>query len=65
MGEYHWKSYAEVDRLSACFAAGLTTLNLQRKEKICIFAETRAEWLIAAGKYFWVTKSLFDSCNNF
>ncbi len=42
MGNYLWKSYSEIDHLAASFSAGLTTLNLKPREKICIFAETRA-----------------------
>ncbi|OXA38215.1 Long-chain-fatty-acid--CoA ligase 3 [Folsomia candida] len=47
-GEYSWLTYAEVDHIATSFCLGLTTLGLAPRGKICIFAETRAEWLIAA-----------------
>lgn len=48
LGEYLWKTYNEVDRLAMGFSKGLRELGLPPKGKICVFAETRAEWLIAA-----------------
>lgn len=47
-GRYLWKTYSEVDRMAAAFARGLHSLGLRPRERICIFAETRAEWLLAA-----------------
>lgn len=48
MGEYKWKSYIEVERLASSFGRGLAELGLTQKKNIVIFAETRAEWMIAA-----------------
>lgn len=48
MGDYKWKSFIEVERLAACFGRGLRELGIKQKENIVIFAETRAEWMIAA-----------------
>lgn len=48
MGDYKWKSFIEVERLAACFGRGLRELGQQPKHNIVIFAETRAEWMIAA-----------------
>ncbi|XP_043274109.1 long-chain-fatty-acid--CoA ligase 4 isoform X2 [Venturia canescens] len=48
MGEYKWKSYTEVERLASSFGRGLAELGLTQKKNIVIFAETRAEWMIAA-----------------
>jgi long-chain acyl-CoA synthetase len=48
LGNYIWKSYDEVDQLATSFSRGLRHLGLQPKEKICIFAETRPEWLMSA-----------------
>lgn len=48
LGDYLWKTYNEVDRLSICFSKGLRELGLEPKDKIAVLAETRAEWLIAA-----------------
>lgn len=48
MGDYKWKSYTEVERLASSFGRGLWELGLTQKKNIVIFAETRAEWMIAA-----------------
>lgn len=48
MGDYVWRSYNDVDTLAENFGKGLRSLGLKPKDKIGIFAETRAEWLIAA-----------------
>nr|XP_031846229.1 long-chain-fatty-acid--CoA ligase 4 isoform X2 [Nomia melanderi]XP_031846237.1 long-chain-fatty-acid--CoA ligase 4 isoform X2 [Nomia melanderi]XP_031846247.1 long-chain-fatty-acid--CoA ligase 4 isoform X2 [Nomia melanderi] len=48
MGEYKWKSYTEVERLTNSFSRGLKELGLTTHKNIVIFAETRAEWMIAA-----------------
>lgn len=48
MGEYRWKSFAEVEKQVAAFSRGLKDLGLATRKSIVIFAETRAEWLIVA-----------------
>ena len=48
MGEYKWKSYRDVDRLTTSFSRGLREFNLTARKNIVIFAETREEWMIAA-----------------
>ncbi|XP_076763452.1 acyl-CoA synthetase long-chain [Xylocopa sonorina] len=48
MGEYKWKSYTDVDRLTTSFSRGLREYGLTARKNIVIFAETRAEWMIAA-----------------
>lgn len=48
MGDYKWKSYTEVEKLASSFSRGLKDLNLTEKKNIVLFAETRAEWMIAA-----------------
>ncbi|XP_076682579.1 acyl-CoA synthetase long-chain isoform X2 [Andrena cerasifolii] len=48
MGEYKWKTYLDVDRLTTSFSRGLRELGLTSHQNIVIFAETRAEWMIAA-----------------
>ncbi|XP_011135957.1 long-chain-fatty-acid--CoA ligase 4 isoform X2 [Harpegnathos saltator] len=52
MGEYKWKTYQEVDRLASSFGRGLTELGMRPRKNIVIFAETRAEWMIAAHACF-------------
>ncbi len=48
MGEYHWKTYVEVNERAINFGKGLRELGLKPKENVCIFAETKAEWLMCA-----------------
>ena len=52
MGEYKWKSFIEVEKLAASFGRGLKELGLTVRKNIVIFAETRAEWMIAAHACF-------------
>lgn len=52
MGEYKWKTYQEVDRLASSFGRGLMELGMKPYKNIVIFAETRAEWMIAAHACF-------------
>lgn len=52
MGDYMWRSYAEVEQLAASFGRGLREIGVQPKSKIVLFAETRAEWMIAAHGLF-------------
>ncbi|XP_034944202.1 long-chain-fatty-acid--CoA ligase 4 isoform X2 [Chelonus insularis] len=46
MGDYKWKSFKDVEKLATSFGRGLGELT--KKKNIAIFAETRAEWMIAA-----------------
>lgn len=48
MGDYMWRNFIETEYAAACFGRGLRELGQQPKQNIVIFAETRAEWLIAA-----------------
>lgn len=48
MGDYKWRSFAEVEQLAASFGRGLREIGIAPQSKIVIFAETRAEWMIAA-----------------
>lgn len=52
MGEYKWKTYQEVDRLASSFGRGLIELGMKPRKNVVIFAETRAEWMIAAHACF-------------
>ena len=48
MGEYEWKSYLQIEEMATNFGKGLRELGLQPYERICIFAETKADWLVCA-----------------
>ncbi|KAF2880048.1 hypothetical protein ILUMI_26117 [Ignelater luminosus] len=52
MGDYMWKTFAEVNVLATHFGRGIRELGNKPKENIVIFAETRAEWMIAAQGLF-------------
>lgn len=48
MGDYVWRSYIEVDKEAAHFGLGMRELGAHPRRNIAMFAETRAEWMIAA-----------------
>lgn len=48
LGKYQWKTFTQMNDEAESFGRGLRELGLKAKENIVIFAETRAEWLIAA-----------------
>lgn len=52
MGSYKWKSFRSVDKESTNFGYGLRELGVQSGDTVLIFAETRAEWMIAAQGMF-------------
>jgi len=48
LGEYHWRSFSDLEVEATKLSKGLSSLGLKSKDKIAIIAETRAEWLITA-----------------
>lgn len=48
MGDYKWKNFIEAERMAASFGRGLREIGQAPRQNIVIFAETRAEWMIAA-----------------
>ena len=64
LGDYRWMSYDEVhggrwssnpnlrtpqvDAMADSFGRGLRTLGQKPQQNICLFADTRMEWLVAA-----------------
>ncbi|XP_023945055.2 long-chain-fatty-acid--CoA ligase 4 isoform X1 [Bicyclus anynana] len=48
MGEYVWRSYTDVEREARQFGAGLRALGAAPRRNVVMFAETRAEWMLAA-----------------
>lgn len=48
LGDYRWTNFIETEKMAANFGKGLRELGQKPKTNIVIFAETRAEWLIAA-----------------
>jgi len=52
LGNYTWHSYHDVDVLSTYLGKGLRELGQKHLQNICIFADTKAEWMIAAQACF-------------
>ena len=48
LGSYEWMSYHEAYQTSTNFGRGLRYLNQEPRTPIAIYAETRAEWILAA-----------------
>lgn len=48
LGDFQWKTYAQVNREVEQVAAGLRSLGLQPKDRVVILAETRPEWMETA-----------------
>lgn len=52
MGEYKWRTYDEVEIEAQYFGKGMRELGMSPRERVVIFAETRAEWMIACHGLF-------------
>jgi len=52
LGDYRWMTYEEVDTMADNFGRGLRVLGQQPNENICLYADTRAEWMVAAQASF-------------
>ncbi|XP_018025784.1 long-chain-fatty-acid--CoA ligase 4 isoform X2 [Hyalella azteca] len=48
LGDYQWLTYSEVEMAAESVKCALSNMNFQTGDRIAIFAETRAEWFIAA-----------------
>jgi len=48
LGEYQWRTFSQMDSEAENFGRGMRELGLRAKDNVVLFAETRAEWLIAA-----------------
>ena len=48
MGDYQWRTFAETNSEAESFGRGLRELGLKPQDNVVVFADTRAEWLIAA-----------------
>ena len=51
LGEYQWRTFSQLDSEAENFGRGMRELGLKAKDKVVLFAETRAEWLIAANGF--------------
>uniref|UniRef100_A0A8D8RCC4 long-chain-fatty-acid--CoA ligase n=1 Tax=Cacopsylla melanoneura TaxID=428564 RepID=A0A8D8RCC4_9HEMI len=52
MGVYEWRSFQQVSDEAEWFGKGLRSLGQEPRQNVVIFAETRAEWMIAAQACF-------------
>ncbi|XP_025080298.1 long-chain-fatty-acid--CoA ligase 4-like isoform X2 [Pomacea canaliculata] len=52
LGEYEWLTYERVYQRISNFGSGILALRQKPRSKLVIFAETRAEWMIAAQACF-------------
>ena len=52
LGDYKWHTFIETEQMAQHFGKGLIELGIKPRDKIVIFAETRAEWMIAAHGLF-------------
>lgn len=48
MGSYEWATYKDIMRRVKSFSYGLNVLGQSHGQNVVLFAETRAEWIIAA-----------------
>ncbi|XP_074658018.1 fatty acid CoA ligase Acsl3-like isoform X2 [Tubulanus polymorphus] len=55
LGQYHWLSFDEVNHKVDSFGRGLLSLGQTPHTNVVIYAETRAEWMIAAQACFRFT----------
>lgn len=52
MGEYKWRSFLETEQQASAFGKGMRELGVQPQERVVLFAESRAEWMVAAHGLF-------------
>lgn len=52
MGNYNWRTFDEVEREAQNFGRGMREIGMNPRDKVVIFAETRAEWMISAHGLF-------------
>ena len=52
LGEYKWLTYTQVAEKVKRFGSGLLAIGQKPRQNIIIFAETQADWMIAAQACF-------------
>ena len=52
LGDYRWVTYEDADTTVDYVGRGLRTLGLSKGMKVCMFADTRAEWMLTAQACF-------------
>lgn len=52
LGDYIWTNFIDTEKQMIHFGRGLRELGMKPKDRVAIFSETRAEWMIAAHGLF-------------
>lgn len=52
LGDYKWRNFIETELQAQYFGRGMREIGIQSRQKVVLFAETRAEWMIAAHGLF-------------
>ena len=52
LGDYRWVTYEDVDYTADYLGRALRSLGLEHGAKVCVFADTKAEWFITAQACF-------------
>lgn len=52
LGEYKWRTYIETELQAQYFGKGMRELGVNPHDKVGMFAETRAEWMLSAHGMF-------------
>jgi len=64
LGDYHWRSYRDFGDQAEKFGRGLREIGVEAKERVVMYAETRAEWMIAAYGCFQHSMSIVTMYTN-
>jgi len=64
LGQYLWRSYRDFGDQSEKFGRGLREIGVEAKQRVAMYAETRAEWLIAAYGCFQNSMSIVTMYTN-
>ena len=52
MGNYTWRTFDDMNTEASNFGKGLRQLGVNPRDRVVIFAETRAEWMVSAHGLF-------------
>jgi len=64
LGDYHWRSYRDFGDQAEKFGRGLREIGVESKQRVVMFAESRAEWMIAAYGCFQHSMSIVTLYTN-
>eukprot|EP00092_Neocalanus_flemingeri_P005787 GFUD01006229.1.p1 GENE.GFUD01006229.1~~GFUD01006229.1.p1 ORF type:complete len:726 (-),score=213.49 GFUD01006229.1:423-2600(-) len=64
LGDYHWRSYRDFGDQAEKFGRGMREIGVESKQRVVMFAESRAEWMIAAYGCFQHSMSIVTLYTN-